>query len=750
MYYYKYNFFCYKLNFKKLVAKLFFEECCDDILILKNPKIINLMKNKSSSNFLVNVDDILKTNEYVNNISSLKFDKKYKSSSSIDDKDLLKGKKTKNKVVKDKHKNNDVKNFVRSQETLFDHESIKRSNLKSRKASLRNKKTKLKLEKHNISIKSPNSNNRENNNDPLPKVLMLDGPISVQSLSSKINIHEAEIITYLFLKKSLSVTINQILDFDIALQVIEHYGFSLSEPSKDNFDNTNSILEIQDTDCISSRPPVITILGHVDHGKTTLLEAILKVSLVNKERGGITQSISGYEIVHRYNSQLYTLMFLDTPGHQSFKSMRLRGAKVTDIALLVIAVDDGVKPQTIECIQYIKEMSLSCLIVLTKSDKDINYVQKIKEDLANNGLLVDDWGGSTAFINVSAINGNNITNLLSKICDISSSMNLLANYKDRVCGIIIDSFIDKQQGSLTTLIVQNGTLNVGDIIASESCFGRVKSITNSFGKKISSAFPSYIVKVLCFSSPPNAGSTFYSFMSEKEAKKYCANYSISNENNFSLMSLNARVSSDSYISKKNLTLLIKADTQGSLEAIIDLLSELSQAKVQINVISASLGNITNNDVELANSTSASILAFNINALPQISISIKKYELNFQVFYVVYDLFEYVKNLMINLLDPEYNHVLIGNLNVQSIFNMNKGFVAGCVVTSGKVRFNSFIKVYRNNLVVHEGLIISLKQIKKDVEEVLAPNECGLMSDFQDWHESDLIEVYDTIMREKTL
>nr|ARW64979.1 translation initiation factor 2 [Polysiphonia sertularioides] len=750
MYHYKYNFFCNKSNLKKIISNLFFTECCNDILTLKNPKVIILTNSKSNSSFSFNVNSILKTEDYTKSTVSFKFDKKYKSSPSPNDKEIPKNKKGKNKLVKDKHKNDDTKNFVRNDDNLFENKPKVRSNLKVRKTGAKNKK--VKPDDSNLNSIGSTLSKNESYKGSYLKSISLDGPISIQNLSLKMNIHEAEIITYLFLRKSVSATINQILDFDIAYEVVRHYGFSLSKsvsPTENLIINDSSVIT-KYSSSTSSRPPIITILGHVDHGKTTLLECILKANLVNKEEGGITQAICGYEVRHEYNSQKSILVFLDTPGHQSFKSMRIRGAKITDIILLVVAVDEGIKPQTLECIEYVKYMSLKCIVVVTKCDSGINNEQKIKEDLAKHGLLSDDWGGEIPFISVSAKSNYNITNLLSKICFLSSSINLLCDIEQCASGIIIDSSIDKKRGTLTSLVVKNGTLNVGDLVAAESSFGKVKRIINSLGNKIDSALPSSIVEVLCFSLPPKAGSTFYTFTNEKEAKQYSSKYSSVKLNNFSSTSLNKRVSSDLKSNKKELTLLIKADTQGSLEAIMDLLSHIPQLKVQINIVSSSLGNISNNDIELANSTSSLILAFNVNPLPEISVSIKKYQLNCQVFCVIYDLFDYVHSLMINLLDPEYNHVLIGNLNIQSVFNINKGCIAGCVVTTGKVKINSFIKVYRHNTNIYEGYIISLKQSKNDVSEVLAPNECGLMSDFYDWQKSDLIEAYDSIIKDKKL
>nr|YP_009395592.1 translation initiation factor 2 [Vertebrata isogona]ARW64474.1 translation initiation factor 2 [Vertebrata isogona] len=753
--YEQYNIFRNSFDQMHLISFLYNVEYYDDILFLKDPKIISI--NVSNSNFVAESSDIISVDDKNKNVNSLKFDKKYRSSTNTDDKDSVKTKKNKGKLgkIKNKNDNSSIKKLTAKSGDLFNNEIDSRSTLKLRKVSLKNKKNKLTNENNNDEIILKDIDKEDVNQKSIAfsessKNLFIDEPLSIKEFSLKINISEAELITYLFLDRGISATINEVLDLNMCTHLAEHYGFKLLKSKSNYAYSSNSISEYKSSSLMIKKSPIITILGHVDHGKTTLLDSILRTNLVDKEKGGITQSISAHEIFYQYQESEFKLLFLDTPGHESFKSMRLRGAKITDIVLLIIASDDGLKPQTIESINYIKEMNLDCIVVFTKSDKLNNNIQKIKEDLASYNFLCNDWGGSINCIAVSAFNGNNIDKLLSQVCEISKSQKLFVDPQQLASGIIIDAFVDKKQGPIVILIVQNGTLRMYDIIVSENFVGRVKSIISFSGIKLKLAGPSSVIKVLCFSSVPKAGSNFLVFSNEKEAKKYSNSYSNHQQNSLPANILNKRISPNNTIHHKQLRLIIKSDTQGSLEAIIDLLSNISQEKVQINIIAASFGNISNNDIHLSMTTKSSILAFNVNALPQISSLIKKYSINFNIFYVIYDLLEYVKNLMLELIDPEYSIALTGNASVQTVFKMNKGLVAGCIVTNGKINAESYIHVYRKNIIVHKGYILSLKYMKNDVKEVLSPSECGLMSDFQEWEQSDLIEAYDTIIKEKEL
>nr|ARW60609.1 translation initiation factor 2 [Polysiphonia sp.] len=728
----------------------------DDVLMLKKPKLINLL-NVTSSHSKLNSNNFEKDG-ITNMISSVsRFDKKHKPL--LYEQESIKSKKLKSKSGKSKRKSsNDIENvklFVNRSNELLTQDLLDRPSSKSRKVSNKGKKKeKLKLEIFGNNISEGNLESKVDtkflNSDLLEKTISLTKPLSIQELSIQINIPEAEIITYLFLSKGISATINQVLDIDIMTAIAKNYGFYVIQSSLSKSINTSQFKEISESSISIKRSPIITILGHVDHGKTTLLDSILKTNLVSKEYGGITQTISGYEIIWNYDSHEHKLLFLDTPGHESFKKMRFRGAQVTDIVLLVIAIDDGLKPQTIESIEYIKEMNLSCIVVITKSDKPLNNKEKIKQDLASYDLLCEEWGGNIPIIEVSAILGQKIDKLLSQICTLYISKNLFANPQELAVGTIIESYLDKKQGSIANVIIQNGTLKLGDIIASDNLYGKVKSLTNISNIKIKSSGPSSIVQVLGFGAIPQAGSLFCVFRNEKDAKNYCLKHTDVKKFDIALKSLNPRITLDISSNVKQLKLILKTDTQGALEAILDLLGNIPQSKVQLNIVSASLGNISNTDVELALATESVILAFNVNILSQISTLLKKYKINFKVFTVIYDLFLYVQSLMLNLIDPEYDKVLIGHAFVQTVFNMNKGYVAGCLVNKGRLNKSSYIHVYRNNAIIHQGFITSLKRMKNDVEEVIAVNECGLMSNFELWQNSDIIEVYDLVIKEKTL
>nr|QVQ56749.1 translation initiation factor 2 [Erythrocystis saccata] len=731
-----------KHKFKKFSFSFSHIEYYDDILILKSPKLLKELI--SDSTFSATVDDIISSNN-IKSSNQLKLEKKNKLSINIDNKDLAKSKKNKIKVLKNKNRrdSNDVNKIVTSEEDLFNNNFISKSGLKSRKSAFKNKKNKIKnqnLDKSGVNefVNSSSSN------------IFIDNILCVKDLCTRLNLPEAEIITYLFLNKGIAATVNQSLDFQLCSEIVKHYGFNLlkSNINTANISTYKANLGLS-SQCIE-RPPVIAILGHVDHGKTTLLDSVLKTNLVDKEAGGITQSISGYEINHLYEKEEFKLIFLDTPGHESFKSMRLIGAKITDIVLLIIAMDDGLKQQTIEAISYIKEMSLSCIVVITKSDKPSDNLDKIKDELAKYGLLCQDWGGDTIVIKVSAIKGYNIDALLSTICVLAKSKKLYADVDKLASGTIIDTLLDQKKGLFTDMIVQNGTLKIGDVVVCNNLFGRIKSIVNSCNINVQNIGPSSIAKILCFSSIPKAGSTFYCFNNEKEAKKYIAN-SLNYESSIvSFDSLNTRISSSDHRLCKQLKLIIKADSQGSLEAIINLFSNISQQKVQIHIIAASFGNITTSDIDLSVASKAPILAFNVALLPQINNLIKKYQITFKIFYIIYDMLDYVKTLMLDIVEPEYTNILIGNAVVQTVFKTNQGYVAGCIVSNGKINISSYIHVYRKNQILYQGYIKSLKYIKDDIEEVLFPSEFGLMSDFQDWKKSDLIEVYEIILKDKVL
>nr|YP_009391859.1 translation initiation factor 2 [Acrosorium ciliolatum]ARW60003.1 translation initiation factor 2 [Acrosorium ciliolatum] len=719
----------------------------DTILHLTNPKlIIDLKINNLQSINSVN-KELLQVNQ--NNISSNlsnKSDKKYKidtnSDTSIDiKKNKIKAtKKNRKHVPLDK---DDI--FIENNSNFFNNSSVDLSLIKKHKFNKNKKKNKNKVNSINTISLVHNTNLSSINKD-----VIINNPLSIQELSYKLNIPEAEIITYLFLK-GIPATINQVIDISIAREVALNYDFNvLNEDKIDKVQTTNLNHSIKLKNDFK-RAPIVTIFGHVDHGKTTLLDCILTTDFVNKEYGGITQSIAGYEVNWLYDSFLYKLIFLDTPGHEAFKAMRIRGAQVTDIALLVIAADDGLRPQSIEAINYIIEMQLSYIVVINKIDKEDINVNKIKEELSKYNILSEEWGGNAIIVEVSATKQKNIDLLLSNICLLSQIKNLTANPDQLSEGTILESYLDKRRGVIAHIIVQNGTLKIGDFIVAGDTYGKVKNIMNTNNIQIKSSGPSSVVQVLGFTILPESGTIFQCVTNEKDAKQCINNIPIHQKIlNKALKSLNKRVTLDNNNTVKQLSLIIKTDSLGSLEALLNAFSKISQKKVQINIITANFGNISNKDINLALTTNSLILGFNIDITSDISHLIKKNNIVLKTFNVIYDLLKYLENYMLDLIELEYKRVFIGRAIVQTVFSINKGFVAGCFVDEGKLKKNALIIVYRNENIVYEGLLKSLKRLKENVDDVDANNECGIMCDYDSWENSDMIKAYDLVPEAKSL
>nr|QCI04356.1 Translation initiation factor 2 [Antithamnion hubbsii] len=682
-----------------------------------------------------------------------KFDKKNKGS--IKQEDILDIKKKKNKLQKKNRKNLQLDSeelFLNNKSNIIlNEDNLSPDLIKAPKLSKNRKKSKIKQEIIYQSNDSSNLSNLSSNT----KEITINSPLTIQELSYKLSIPEAEIITYLFLK-GISVTINQVVDISIASDVAVHYKFSIL--SDDSLVNSKFSFQQEDTSSLGQkffkRPPIITILGHVDHGKTTLLDTILKTNLVKEETGGITQSITSYEIDYLYDSNLYKLIFLDTPGHEAFASMRIRGTQVTDIILLVVAADDGLKPQTIESIKYIREKNLTYIVVINKIDKPGANIMKVREELAEHNIVDEKWGGDATIIEISALKKQNIDLLLSNLCLLSDIQDLKANPNQLATGIILESYLDQQKGPLATLVVQNGTMKIGDFIIAGNLYGKIKVMFNNNNNNIIQAEPSSIIQILGFSSIPHAGTSFQVVSDKKIIKQYTNNKVTSKIIDSSLNTLNNRVTLDSYninFTLKKVNLILKTDTQGSSEAIISAFKQISQEKVQINILSISSGNISNTDLELAIASNSLILGFNVNIASSIRNSAKQFSITLHSFNIIYDLLNYVTKCMLDLVDPEYDKLMIGKAVVQTVFSINKGAVAGCLVSTGKLRKDSHLSVYRNNEIIYDGILHSLKRMKDDVNEVLEGSECGVMSyDYSLWEKGDIVEVYELHEKNKIL
>nr|YP_010986387.1 translation initiation factor IF-2 [Pachymeniopsis lanceolata]WOL37305.1 translation initiation factor IF-2 [Pachymeniopsis lanceolata] len=726
----------------------------EELLVLKNPKIIYVLSkvNKIGRQQSIDVTDAIPNVDQQKLSVGSKFDKRNKVSIKQEDsienrKNKVKfKKKSRNKIAINK---NDLL-LVKNGNEVLNEDSLDIAIIKQPRNTKHRKKHKLKQNEFEYTLQDSENRNVDNKID---KNITIESPLSIKELAIKLNIPEAEIITWLFLK-GISVTINQVIDITMATEIAINYHFNvLNTVSSTDFTYVKPYDEgiyIKAT----KRPPVITILGHVDHGKTTLLDAIRSSDLVKQEVGGITQAIAGYEVNWSYNSSTEKLIFLDTPGHEAFSSMRLRGAQVTDIVLLVVAADDGLKPQTIESIKYIKSHDLPCIVAINKIDKNGTNVFKVKEELAQHNILGEDWGGDIPIIEISALLGKNIDILLSNICLLSELQELKANPFQLAQGTILEAHLDKNKGPVANIIVQNGTLKVGNIIISHNVYGKVKAIINSLNVKVDHAEPSSIVELWGFSNVPQAGVAFSVVNTEKEAKQLINKNRKTNDNYSIYKSLNSRVTLDTYNKMANLqqlNLIIKADTQGSIEAIINAFSQISQEKVQINIISASSGNISGTDIDLAMTSNSLMIAFNSSIPLQLVSTAEKLNIVLRSFSIIYDLLDYIKSYMLDLIEPEYEKQLIGTAIVQTVFDINKGAVAGCLVSMGKLKQDAAISVYRQNQIVYDGFLNSLKRIKDSVTEVSANNECGVMcNDYHLWQKQDVIKAYDLKQKNKVL
>ena len=764
---YNYRFFSILSNFNALFLCLSYDKK-DSVLLLENPQQVYLLDiNKSnydiiSSDLSLNSDFIKIHNQQVkNNLNStINFEKKNKNHNVSDDHIANKknriGNRKKRLTKIDLH-HEDLIIEESSMENEVNDADLEFSLVRPVRSKKRRKKQKLDMYSSNTSLIDTHINKNINSeNLHVVKEVILDSPLTIQELSDKLQIQETSIITWLFLQ-GISVTVNQVVDTSIATKVAKHYNFNIlnsaSSDSKVNYEADNN-LGINNLNQFIKRAPIITIFGHVDHGKTTLLDYIRQTNLADKEAGGITQAITGYEVKYRYLSTVENLIFLDTPGHEAFTSVRQRGIEVTDIAILLVAADDGLKPQTIESINYIKSNNIPCIIAINKIDKPGVNVDLIKEKLATYDIVDNNKGGKTTILSISALQGINIDTLLFQICQLSHALNLRSNLYNKAQGMIIESYLSKNVGFIAILVVKNGTLNLGDVVISGETYGKVRSIVDSLGQKVQSISASAIAQVSGFSSLPKTGIEFYSVDNEKTAKhiiaKNLGNYHISATNK----TLNSRVTLESYANDKNIkkiNIILKADKQGSLEAIMQAFLQIPQKKVQINIITYNSGSVFENDIDLAITSKSIIIGFNIHILPSIYNLAKKLKVTINNFNIIYNLLDYVEQYMLSLVEPEYNKLIIGEAIVKTVFYMNKGNVAGCLVNIGTLRQGSYIIVYRDNHIVYEGTLTSLRRRKDDVHEVLEGNECGIMcSDYDSWQEADRIEAFEITKKEKVL
>ncbi|MBE9043892.1 translation initiation factor IF-2 [Pleurocapsales cyanobacterium LEGE 10410] len=592
----------------------------------------------------------------------------------------------------------------------------------------------------------------------LPESITLSDNLTVRDLAERLNTPETDIIRDLFFK-GIPVNITQTLDLDTARLVAEELGVIVETPEeKSAAVKDTEMLDADDLENLQHRPPVVTIMGHVDHGKTTLLDSIRKSTVASGEAGGITQHIGAYHVDVEHNGEQQQIVFLDTPGHEAFTAMRARGTRVTDIAILVVAADDGVQPQTKEAISHAKAAEVPLLVAINKVDKPESNPDRIKQELTEQGLVPEDWGGDTTMVEVSALKGDNLDELLEMILLVAEVEELSANPDRSAKGTVIEANLDRNRGPVATLLVQNGTLRVGDSIVAGSVLGRVRAMVDDTGAKVEAATPSFAVEVLGLNDVPEAGDEFDVYEDEKEARTVADQRSIAQRDTRLLQSLSSRRISLSTISAqaqegelKELNLIIKADVQGSVEAILGSLQQLPQNEVQIRTLLASPGEVTETDVDLAAASGAVIIGFNTTLASGARQAADREGVDIRQYNIIYKLLDEIQGAMEGLLDPEQVEERLGEVEVRAVFPVGRGAVAGCYVLSGKIVRNCKIRVRRGNKIVHEGDLSSLKRMKDDVKEVNTGFECGIgAAKFSDWQEGDIIEAYELVFKRRTL
>lgn len=615
------------------------------------------------------------------------------------------------------------------------------------------KKPKPKLEKTETKVQKQDKPDSQK----VPEKIFLSESLTLRELADQLNTPETEIIKLLFFK-GIAVNITETLDLETAKMVTEELNVKIETKEEKAAAAKTEMLAEEDLENLHKRPPVVTIMGHVDHGKTTLLDSIRKTKVVQGEAGGITQHIGAYHVDVDYEGETQQIVFLDTPGHEAFTAMRARGTKVTDIAVLVVAADDGVQPQTREAISHAKAAQVPIIVAINKMDKPESNPDRVKNELMELDLVPEDWGGDTTMVPVSALKGENLDSLLEMIVIVSEIEDLLANPDRPAKGTVIEAHLDRTRGPVASLLVQNGTLRVGDIIVAGSVQGKIKAMTDDRGEKVEQATPSFAVEVLGLNEVPPAGEEFDVYDNEKDAKAIAQIRSEDQRTSRLQQSMSSRRVTLSTLSEqaqqgelKELNLIVKADVQGSVEAILGSLKQLPQKEVQIRVLLSAPGEITETDVDLAAASGAVIVGFNTTlasgarqAADQEGVDIREYN-------VIYKLLDEIEGAMEGLLDPEEVEENLGVAEVRAVFSVGRGAVAGCYVQSGKLVRNRFIRVLRKKEVIYQGNLDSLRRVKDDVKEVNAGYECGIsVNKFSGWQEGDIIEAYEMVFKRRTL
>lgn len=592
--------------------------------------------------------------------------------------------------------------------------------------------------------KRKNQNQEERTKQKIFQLTEIEIPetVTVKDLAADMKKTTAEVIKKL-LGYGIMATINQEIDFDTAYLIAQEFGITATK--KETVTEEDILFDDSEDkeEELETRPPVIVVMGHVDHGKTSLLDAVRKTNVIEGEAGGITQAIGAYKVKVKDRE----ITFLDTPGHEAFTAMRARGAQITDIAILVVAANDGVKPQTIEAINHAKSAGIPIIVAINKIDLPDANIEKVKQELMAYELVPEEWGGDTIYVPISAKKGENIDQLLEMVLLEADVLELKANPHKQAKGAVIEARLDKSKGAIATMLIQRGTLDVGDTIVVGSSIGRIRAMKDDKGKSVKAAGPSTPVEIMGLTEVPEAGDTFYEVKNEKMAKhlierrkRQAREKAINSATKVTLDNLFTQMEQGNL---KVLNLIVKADVQGSVEAVKQAMEKLENEEVKVKVIHAAAGAVNQSDVTLAKVSNAIIIAFNVRPDNMAKEMAEKDEVEIKQYSIIYQAIEDVEAAMKGMLDPKYEEKVIGNAEVRQTFKIsNVGTIAGCYVISGKVERNAGVRVIRENVVIHDGHLATLKRFKDDVKEVTKGFECGIqIENYNDIKEGDVIEVY---------
>ncbi|MCT4544177.1 MAG: translation initiation factor IF-2 [Vallitalea sp.] len=574
-------------------------------------------------------------------------------------------------------------------------------------------------------------------------VITIPKSITVKALAEKLEKQSSEIVKSLMLK-GVMATANQEIDFETASSVALEFDVLVEEEEEKDLVEEFFKEEPDDEKDLETRSPIVVVMGHVDHGKTSLLDAIRKSNVTSREAGGITQHI-GASVVSIND---HDITFLDTPGHEAFTAMRLRGAMATDIAILVVAADDGVMPQTIEAINHAKAANVQIIVAINKIDKPGANPDRVKQELVEYGLVAEDWGGDTICVPVSAIEGTGLDQLLEMILLVSEMEELRANPNKKASGTIVEAQLDKGRGPVATVLIQNGTLKTGDAIIAGTSYGRIRAMIDDKGRRVKKAGPSTPVEILGLSEVPVSGDAFYTAKNEREAR-HVAEKVMSRDREKLMQNTPSKVTLDDLFTQiqsgdmKELNIVVKADVQGSVEAIKQSLVKLSNPEVMIKVIHGGVGAINESDVMLASASNAIIIGFNVRPEASAKAVADSEKIDVRLYRVIYNAIEDIEAAMKGMLDPEYREKVIGHAEVRQTFKVSGiGTIAGSYVLDGKFTRDSKVRLVRDGIVIYEGELESLKRFKDDVKEVNTGYECGIMlNKFNDIKEGDVVEAF---------